>query len=235
MDNTQSSMQETVQKRAGGVPILFTNEAVVIAITPSLTCFQREGVVGTKIPAGRDNSGHEGFARMLLTAVKTLDWNGVTGGKAMLQLPEEANELCLSGVGKRTERPGDYGPVLYRGRVRQFLRRNRMPGEPVVSVKALVMTKAAYLEDRDVKTTPGEAERIANMGATHVLIAVLTDTKVSTGLFDPDAMMEEDRFVSNLAGGNRNFDNMDGERIRLLSRGCVAYNDEYAHIADVAD
>ena len=138
-------------------------------------------------------------------------------GQGFLVCPE-AIPFVSAGDGLRTEDPWDYIPALHRGEVSLFLKRERA-GE-VQFCALVVFTSEAYLADPEV--TPEEAARVE--GATHVLVAVIA----SSG---PEAPLTPQRFVANLAGGNREALAWDADEIREKARAINEYWTKYCVVA----
>ena len=119
----------------------------------------------------------------------------------------------------------DYHPRLWRGVVSLYLKREK--AATADSVAAVVYTKDAYLLDPEVKDSP-EGKRVLESDATHVLVAVLA----SAG---PKAPVGFERFVKNLAGGNRKYSPDQGytlEKAIAEARAVAEYHDEWCTVAD---
>lgn len=142
-------------------------------------------------------------------------------GQGFVPLPEEAVKHVSAGVGKRTANPEDYVCRVWRGRVDCYLKREK--AAPVDSVAAIVYTTAAYCQDP--KVTPEERNRILTSGASHVIVAVLAFAGSS-------APLSPYRFVSNLAGGNREAETWSAEDMRAKAQEVIAYDAEWCVVAD---
>jgi len=129
--------------------------------------------------------------------------------------------LVSTGVGKRSGRPEDYVLATHRGRVGAYLRRSL--AAPIESLVVFVYTIEAMGLDPEVDVA--ELERVRALGATHVIVAVRADA-------GPRAPLTPTRFISNLAGGNREADLWSADEIRKISKEVVAYDDEWAVVAD---
>lgn len=166
------------------------------------------------------------FRALVAQAIEEHDFSADTpAGQGFLPLPDEAIETVSCGVGRRTADPVDYHPRLYRGVVGLFLKREK--AAKAESVAAVVYTADAYLADPEVKGTD-EERRIRESGATHALVAVLA----SVG---PKPPVSSDRFVKNLAGGNRRYSPDEGytlEKAIAEARQVAAYHDEWCTVAD---
>lgn len=86
-------------------------------------------------------------------------------------------------------------------------------------------TAEAYLSDPDVAGDEAEVRRIQRSGCTHVLVAVLA----SAG---PKSPYSPERFVSNLAGGNKEALTWSAEEIRQKAAEVTAYAREWSVVAD---
>lgn len=192
---------------------------VKLAIADIVTAFSPE-TIGTKV-VDRDR-----FLGLLTEAINGHDFTADTPtGQGFLQLTEKAVNVVSCGVGQRTAVPADYHPRLYRGVVSLFL--NREKAAKAESVAAVVYTADAYLVDPDVKGTD-EEQRIRESGATHVLVTVLA----SVG---PRPPVSSDRFVKNLAGGNRRYSPLEGytfEKAIAEAKAVAVYHDEWCTVAD---
>lgn len=144
-------------------------------------------------------------------------------GQHYVQLPSGFNSMVSAGVGRRTNNPEDYVLRLYRGKVSTYLKRDK--AVPVESVAAIVYTLEAYLSDPDVQKDEKESQRVKDNGATHILVAVLA----SAG---PKAPLGISRFVSNLAGGNKEALTWTADEIRSKAVEIVKYWDEWEVVAD---
>ena len=143
-------------------------------------------------------------------------------GQYFVFLPEEANAMVIAGQGKREGREaGDFFHREYRGKVSSFMRRRY--AEAATSVAAIVYTLAAYLLDPDI--TPEERERVIKENPSHVLVAVL-------GFAGPNTSLSPERFVANLAGGNREALRWSGKQCREKATEVKAVHDEWAVVAD---
>lgn len=145
-------------------------------------------------------------------------------GQAYIPLPAEANATVSAGVGRHTNRAEDYVLREYRGKVTVFLKREL--AEPVISVAAVVYTKAAYLSDPDVAGNTTEVKRIIESGAGYVLVAVLASA-------DPVASpLTPSRLVHNLAGGNKEAAEWTADEIRAKAKESAEYYSEWSPVAD---
>lgn len=137
------------------------------------------------------------------------------------QLREEnLAAIFESGVGRRTQNPSDYFPVLWRGEV--ALVGKRSLALPVTGAACIVYTRAAYLADPQITD---EGRRWLEPETTHVLVDVLAFS-------GPEARLGYARFVKNLAGGNNAQLAATADEIRQEARLVEAYNAEYVVVGD---
>jgi hypothetical protein len=144
-------------------------------------------------------------------------------GQLFVRVPGVAYDMVSAGVGKRSENPNDYITRTHRGQVNLYLKREK--AAPVEGLNAIVYTRDAYLGDPDVQKDQSETERVSNSGATHVLVAVLA----SVG---PKSPLTPDRFVKNLAGGNREALAWNADEIRAKATEIADYYSEWCVVAD---
>lgn len=162
----------------------------------------------------------DNFLRVAAEAIEAHDF-------AADRIPGQGFVMCpaaipyvSAGDGRRTEDPTDYIPALHRGRVDLYLKRERAGETKFCAL--VVYTVDAYLKDPEVD--PQEADRIRQAEATHVLVAVIA----SSG---PQAPLPPWRFVSNLAGGNREALDWTADEIRSKARDIHDYWLSYEVVA----
>lgn len=184
-----------------------------------LSAFSSGVVVGTKV------LDHEKFLQTVVAeTVAAHDFSADrVPGQGYIPIPESAFGLVSAGVGHRTADPKDYVLTAHRGRVNAYLRRER--AAEVESLACIVYTRAAYLADPEVVEDKEEFERISNSDATHILVAVLAAA-------GPKAPLTPHRFVSNLAGGNREAAEWTAEEIRTIAKDVLSYDNEWVVVAD---
>jgi len=154
-------------------------------------------------------------------ALETYDASGDrTPGQHFVTLGSSALQAVSAGVGPCSVNPHCYVIREHRGHVSAYLRREW--AAPVESLSVVVYTVDAYKADPEV-----DPEDIASFptGTTHVIVAVLA----SAG---PKAPLTPYRFVSNLAGGNRDADTYSIEDVRRIAREIMAYSNEWSVVAD---
>jgi len=144
-------------------------------------------------------------------------------GQHKIILPASINEFVSSGVGKRSADPSDYVLRVHRGKVNAYLRREK--ALPAVTVSVVVYTREAYLSDPDVLKDEGELSRIKESDCTHVLVAILASTILQSPL-------TPQRFVSNLAGGNKEALTWNVDEIRAKAKGIASHWEEWDVVAD---
>lgn len=141
---------------------LFTHTSYKIAVSVDCTAFD-VGAIGARVKDAVT------FTQYLANAIGAYDWSACDPpGRAYLTLPREAHTLVHSGVGVRTNNPGDYLIRFHQGEVRLFLRRHLCA--PIDRVVVNVYTTDAYLAQN---LSNSERARIAELGCTHVVVAVL--------------------------------------------------------------
>lgn len=170
--------------------------------------------IGTKVV------DHEGFLKAAAEAIESHDFSqGRIPGQGFIVCPA-AIPYVSAGDGKRTTDPTDYIPALHRGRVDLYLKRERAGETQFLAL--VVYTVEAYLKDPEVD--PQEASRIKEAEATHVLVAVIAAS-------GPEAPLNPWRFVSNLAGGNREAMAWTADEIRQKAKGVHDYWLSYEVVA----
>jgi hypothetical protein len=149
---------------------------------------------------------------------------GKTSGQAVIEIVGPDYSFVSGGMGRKSKRPEDYVIREYRGQAQMFLKRHL--AEPIKSLRAVVYTKEAYLNDPDTKADPEEFDRIAKTDATHVLVAILAETVEST--------VSPYRFVCNLAGGNLDYaeGKMTFSELVELAKKVKAFSEEWRIVAD---
>ena len=179
-----------------------------------------ENTIGSKIIDSKV------FLEILERAIEyTAFENQKVPGQALIPLTawtsatKMATQCVSSGVGKRTDNIDDYIIREHRGHIGMYLKRHLAALFDELDV--VVYTKDAYLKDPDVNEE--EINRVKD--ATHILVAVLA----SSG---PRSPLSPGRFVKNLAGGNRNMDDVTVEHLKDTARGIAKYYDVWCTVAD---
>lgn len=182
------------------------------------------------------------FNALLEIAIQNHDFNSDrTKGQAVLDLffnlPKHEDDRmqrafmdaavhCVSsGFGQRSKDPEDYIARFHREQVQLFLKREH--AGPVKSLRAVVYTKEAYLNDPDVFNDSREIDRIvANTTATHVLVAVLAGPV--------EGFVSPYRFVANLAGGNLDYreGKMKYAELVRLANDVKDFDDKWVVVSD---
>ena len=140
-------------------------------------------------------------------------------GQHFIVLSEEAVNTVSCGVGRRTANPDDYVVRAHRGRVDAYLRRDL--AAPAESLAVVVYTHDAYNADPQVAA---EGRQVGD-DVTHVIVAV----RASAG---PRPPLSPYRFVSNLAGGNREATLWSADEIRAMAQEIVEYDQGWCVVAD---
>lgn len=208
-----------------------------------LTAFD-EKAIGTRIR--REYLIH--FDELVIEQVTGFDFSScrVPGQAYIVLPPDRACHMVSGGIGRRTDDPDDYVVRLHRGKVGLYLKRYvetvyweriqaclkvkefprilRKPlAAPVDNVAVVVYTTEAYLNDPDI--TPEEAARVKEAGHTHMLVAILAAS-------GPPSPLTPGRFVSNLAGGNREALEWTADEIRQKAREIDEYAKTWCVVAD---
>jgi len=208
---------------------------IVVANSNIVSAFDAK-TIGAKVT----NAGI--FNALLIEAIERHDFrSGKTPGQAVI--PVEIHDaggvvfagsaamnyvlgdFVSGGVGRRTKNPNDYVAREHRGQVHLYLKREFAAA--VESVRAVVYTKEAYLNDPDIFEDPNEFKRIYSLPATtHVLVAVLASAV--------ESFVSPYRFVANLAGGNLDYaeGKMTYAELVELARKVKAFDDDWAVVAD---
>ncbi len=174
--------------------------------------------IGTRVVDG------DAFLNALETAVASYDASADrVPGQHFVPMPEDTYCTVSTGVGQRSPDPQDYTIRVHRGQVNAYLKREK--AAPVEALAAIVYTRNAYLNDPDVQKNAAEQERVNSSDVSHVLVAVLA----SAG---PRSPLTPDRFVKNLAGGNREALAWNGDEIRAKASEIAAYYDAWCVVAD---
>jgi hypothetical protein len=189
---------------------------ISLEIASIVTAFS-EKTVGTKVV------NRQAFVDVAKKAISVYPFHSQrVPGQGFVECPEALLYLS-SGVGKRTNDPKDYHPVLYRGRVELFLKRKN--AAELKGCALIVYTKQAYLNDPEVRNDKKERQRISESDCSHVLVSVL-------GFAGPKAPYTPYRLVSNLAGGNKEAETWSVSDIRQKARQSKTYWDEWCTVAD---
>ncbi len=148
-------------------------------------------------------------------------------GQAFIMLPDAARAAVSAGVGPRSEDPDHYVIRKWRDHVGCYLKRQY--AAPVEAVAAIVYTREAYTADPEVQKDQDAMMKALFWNGfskpTHVLVSVL-------GFAGPKAPLSPGRFVSNLAGGNKEALVWTADEIRTMAADIVAYNDAWSVVAD---
>jgi len=143
-------------------------------------------------------------------------------GQGFVSLPKEAWVSVLPGVARRTQNPEDYCNRLHRGKVGQFLRRDKVALPALDGVAAIVYTAEAFLADP--QTSDEEKAAFVEAGYTHVWVTTLA-------FAGPKPPVTSWRFVVNLAGGNASYETMTKEELVEMAQSIEAYEAEWAIVA----
>jgi hypothetical protein len=188
----------------------------------SLTTFVTSNICKAfdSAPVGSRVLDAAGFSDALVDAIDAHDFAAErVPGQAFLSLPIG---FVSAGEGRRTTDARDYIAVEHRGSVGLYLRRERAGW--CTFCAAVVYTAAAYLADPDVQNDADEAARVKATGAPYVLVAVIASAA-------PKGPLTPDRFVANLAGGNKEAQLWDADEIRDKAKEVQAYWSEWCVVA----
>lgn len=190
--------------------------APVLVASCILSAYNRVAV-GTRI------TDRDAFMAAATKAVAAYDFAAARQpGQGYIDAPE-CVPFVSAGVGQRTADPADYVCRQHRGEVGMFLRREL--AAPCDGCALIVYTAEAYLSDPEIAAMDVEVRHIRDSGCTHVLVAVLA----SAG---PRSPYSPERFVSNLAGGNKEALTWSAEEIRQKAAEVAAYAREWSVVAD---
>lgn len=193
-------------------------DAIKIETSSIVTAFQPRGVIGSKIGFGKKAQ----FMAELDAAVAAHDTSTErVPGQAFVRLGERANDMVTAGVGRRVDDPSAYAVRTHRGRCSAYLTRDY--AEPVTGVACVVYSMAAYGLDPEV--SKDEVATLEASGATHVLVAVIA-------FAGPASPLSPLRFVSNLAGGNKEAEVWTADEIRAKATEIYDYDCEWCAVAD---
>ena len=164
----------------------------------------------------------EAFLMAVATAVAAHDLaRDRVPGQHFIFLPRTATQHVSAGIGLRDGVPAHhYVTREHRGRVDCYL--NREHAAQCDQVAVVVYTLDAYKADPEVDQT--EVNGFDNT-VSHVLVAVLA-------FAGPQAPLSPHRFVSNLAGGNREALTYSADEIRAKSKDIIAYDAQWCVVAD---
>lgn len=196
---------------------VFVGRNLVIVPSDIVTAFNDEAI-GSKILCDELK-----FLDEVAKGIESFDWSSCrVPGQAYFKLSKYACNFVGAGVGKRTKDPNDYVIRVHRGEVGLYLHRS-FAAKNVDDVAVVVYTLDAYFKDPDL--TDKEIIRIGCTRPTHVIVAVLA----SSG--EPSVLSPR-RFVSNLAGGNRESLVWTADEIRNKAKEIKKFNSEWCVVAD---
>ena len=145
------------------------------------------------------------------------------GQHFIMMSPSQVKDCQITcGVGLNTQDPSDYHLKLYRGRVQPFLKREH--ALPVSWCAVIVYDREAYLSDPQISDE--EKERVLSGNDTHFLVALLAN---ADGV--PNAYGTY-RLVSNLCGGNNDFENVTIDEIKEMAQNSLEYENKWCVVAD---
>jgi hypothetical protein len=192
-----------------------TSDYILLGHADIVTAFGDQ-TIGSKV------TDHFGFTCMASEAIQGFDWDTCRQpGQAYIKLPDNACQYVSAGVGRRTHNPDDYVVRLHRDKVSLFLKREF--AADVDNVAIVAYTTDAYLTDPDINEE--EAKRVKKAGYTHMLVAVLA----SAG---PPSPLTPNRFVHNLAGGNKEALVWTADEIREKAKEIKSYSIDWCVVAD---
>jgi len=185
-----------------------------LSISKVCTAFM-DGSVGTKVLDG------DAILSALDVAIPAHDFTkDKVPGQGFLKLPD-LFDAVRCGVGLRTTNPDDFHAKEHRGRVNLYLKPHL--AAPCEGLAAIVYTLDAYLADPQVDEEENRA--LIVMKTTHVLVALLA-------FAGPEAPVDEVRFVSNLAGGNKETEDWTIEKAKNEAGKVKEYHDRWCVVAE---
>lgn len=143
-------------------------------------------------------------------------------GQGFVSLPEDSWSCVLPGVARRTTNPEDYVNRSHRGKVGQFLRRDKVALPALDGVAAIVYTAEAFLADP--QTSDEEKAAFVEAGFTHCWVTTLA-------FAGPKPPVTSWRFVVNLAGGNAAYADKTVEDLVAEAQAIEAYESEWCVVA----
>ena len=172
-------------------------------------------VIGTRVM----NQGD--FLAVVDEALQSHDTSGDrVEGQHFVQLPEAAVSMVSAGVGLVKDQPVEHFVVReHRGEVNCYL--HRAHAADADGVAAIVYTLDAYKADPDVDMSKEDFDG----DVSHVIVAVLA-------FAGPQSPLTTHRFVSNLAGGNKEALEWDANEIRSRAEVINSYWSEWRVVAD---
>ena len=172
-------------------------------------------VIGTRVM----NQGD--FLAVLDEAVQAHDSsNDRVKGQHFVQLPESAVGMVSAGVGRVEGQPVEHFVVReHRGEVNAYL--HRAHAAEADGVAAVVYTLDAYKADPEVDMSSENFDD----DVSHVIVAVLA-------FAGPQSPLTTWRFVSNLAGGNKEALEWNADEIRSRAETIKNYWSEWRVVAD---
>lgn len=166
----------------------------IIGISETLTAFNGDDVVGTKI------NGVGSFLHILAQVIKEdggksfENENPKYAGSGFLTLPSDSFPLVRCGVALQEGLTAQDKHIKeYRGSDQLFALPSK--AAPIESVKVLVYLIDKYLNDPDVKDNHSECQALIDEKVTHVIVAVHAGP----------ASFSSHRLIRNIAGGNQDF------------------------------
>jgi len=172
-------------------------------------------VIGTRVM----NQGD--FLAVADEALQSHDTSGDrVEGQHFVQLPEAAVSMVSAGVGLVKDQPVEHFVVReHRGEVNCYL--HRAHAADADGVAAIVYTLDAYKADPEVDMSKEDFDG----DVSHVIVAVLA-------FAGPQSPLTTHRFVSNLAGGNKEALEWDANEIRSRAEVINSYWSEWRVVAD---
>jgi len=172
-------------------------------------------VIGTRVM----NQGD--FLAVADEALQSHDTSGDrVEGQHFVQLPEAAVSMVSAGVGLVKDQPVEHFVVReHRGEVNCYL--HRAHAADADGVAAIVYTLDAYKADPGVDMSKEDFDG----DVSHVIVAVLA-------FAGPQSPLTTHRFVSNLAGGNKEALEWDANEIRSRAEVINSYWSEWRVVAD---
>lgn len=141
-------------------------------------------------------------------------------GQHFVQLPQSAVSMVSAGVGRVEGQPSEHFVIReHRGEVGAYL--HRAHAADADGVAAIVYTLDAYKADPEVDMS----KESFGDDVSHVIVAVLA-------FAGPQSPLTTNRFVSNLAGGNKEALEWTADEIRTKAEEVKNYWSEWRVVAD---
>jgi len=196
--------------------------SIKVAVSSTCSAFNLTAI-GTAV------TGVDLFFELLTDLIKRTDFSkAAVPGQVYIQLEGAILRLIQPGVVERNPargkwKPDDYVLREHRGIMGAYIKRSVLSTtETEVDGGAVVIyTQQTYNNDPDVI----REKSFVDDSITHVIVAVL-------GYKGPPSQLSYERFVENIAGGNKEALTWGSNEIRERARMVAAYNANWVVVAD---